>query len=324
VVDELGRKLLDETDQALAAVSGEVPFMHAGMGAYLQGGKRLRAKLLVAVATKGPSPRPRDIVRYAVFVELIHAGGLCHDDVVDRSTTRRARPSIGHLLGEPAAAAAGLYLMARAFEQVASDESCVRRWVGDVAARVARGQAREMTDLYSQNVSVDEYLKRVLDKTGALFQLACILGAEAGGFGDDVRHVLSAYAAHVGTAFQLADDLRDILGGPFLGREPGTDIREGVYTLPVLLTFIERRERGEELRQRLRDLRWGKDRDAIRACCDLVIQNGAVDAATKILDRCVGEGIRAASSLEGDLSGILEVFARGVNYDLPVRSRAAS
>jgi heptaprenyl diphosphate synthase len=209
--------------------------------------------------------------------------------------------------------------MARAFEHVASDDRRVRRWVGDAAARVARGQAREMTDLHSQTVSIDEYLARVLDKTGALFQLASSLGAEAGGFGEEVRLKLCHYAAHVGTAFQLADDLRDILGGPLLGREPGTDLREGVYTLPVLLTLVENRARKEELRQRLRELRWRRDREAVQACCDLVVQNGAVDAAAAMLRACVGEAIAAAGSLQGTLSRVLQAFARAVSYGIPAQ-----
>jgi heptaprenyl diphosphate synthase len=176
-----------------------------------------------------------------------------------------------------------------------------------------------MTELHSQTVAIDEYLERVLDKTGALFQLACSLGAEAGGFGEEMRLKLCRYAAYVGTAFQLADDLRDVLGGPYLGREPGTDIREGVYTLPVLLTLIENRARREELRQRLRDLRWQRDREAVQACCNLVIESGGVDAATGVLNAYVGEAMAEARSLRGALSPVLQSFARAVIDDIPSR-----
>lgn len=315
--EEVGRTLVAQTDDALAAVADEIPALRRGMAAYLRGGKRLRARLLTVVASHGPAPKTPDAVRYATFIELIHAGGLCHDDVVDHSTTRRARPSIGHLYGEGVAAAGGLYLMARAFDHIASDGRQVRRWVGEAATRVARGQAREMTDLYRETVQEGEYLARISDKTGALFELAVRLGAVAGGFNAEDEGNLTRYAARIGSAFQLADDLRDIVGGPMLGREPGTDIREGVYTLPVILTLSGDMERREELRCRLRELRWSKNPRSVLACCDLMIENGAIAATARVVHRVVREAQQLATLFKDPLKAMLDSYAGDIGYGLP-------
>src|SRR5262249_18023710 len=112
--------LLRDVESRLVAVAGELPALRVGMRPYLQRGKRIRSKLLLNIGTAGSTVDCESLARYATFVELVHAGGLCHDDVVDRSTMRRGRPSIGSLYGIPAATHSGLYLMARAFESVAA------------------------------------------------------------------------------------------------------------------------------------------------------------------------------------------------------------
>jgi geranylgeranyl pyrophosphate synthase len=308
--------LLASTEKLLRAVADEVPTMRKGMLAYLQGGKRLRASLLLAIGARGERPNVDTLMRYATFVELIHAGGLCHDDVVDRSATRRGRPSIGHLYGAPVAAAGGLYLMARALQMVATEDHRVRSWVADVAGRVARGQAREMTDLYQEDVPIGEHLERVSDKTAALFELAARLGAVGGGYDEAQQEALASYGTQVGLAFQLADDLRDIIGGPTLGRERGTDIREGVYTLPVLLTLAERRSGWDRLRRMMRSARSCKNQATVDACCEIVLVNGAVSAAAGVMRDRLEEAVSTAERLPSRLRPVLRALAKRVEHGL--------
>jgi geranylgeranyl pyrophosphate synthase len=292
------------------------------MSGYLKGGKRLRARLLVTIGAMGERPEPDAIVRYAAFVELIHAGGLCHDDVVDRSTTRRGRPSINETYGVAAAASGGVYLMARALELIATEDCRVRSWVAEAARRVARGQAREMTDLYRDDVPISEYLERASDKTAALFELAGRLGAIGGGYDESDQETLASYGANVGLAFQLADDLRDIAGGPSLGRERGTDIREGVYTLPVLLTLSERRLGWERLLHGMRSVRSKKDQGTIDTCCEIVTTNGAVDATATVIRHYLHDALNTVGTLPDELKGALGALAGRLEYGLNGRSEA--
>jgi heptaprenyl diphosphate synthase len=209
-----------------------------------------------------------------------------------------------------------MYLMARAFEHVASADRSVRAAIALAASRVARGQAREMTDLYREDVSVEEYLSRASDKTGALFELAARLGAVAGGCDSEAQAVLAAFGAHVGVAFQIADDLRDVIGGPALGREAGTDIREGVYTLPILIALIERRHGWERLRRAIRRARREKDGVAIASCREILTSNGALEAATAVLRQRIDAAKAIARVMGGDLGPSLTAFAADVAYGL--------
>lgn len=316
VESPVARPFMRSVEQMLQVVAAELPSMSDGMAAYLGGGKRLRAGLLVAIGAAGGGGDAEALVRYGAFVELIHAGGLCHDDIVDRSENRRGRPSVFRAYGVPAATTAGLYLMVRGFQLVAMESGAIRMRIADAAGRVARGQAREMTDLYREDVAIEEYLARTSDKTGALFELAAWLGAAGGGFGDDEREVCAAFGGRVGMAFQVADDLRDILGGEALGRERGTDIREGVYTLPVLLTLAGEQGSSERLRQGLRDVRRHRRQSDVDACCDLLRTSGALWASAKMLTRYLEEAALTARQVRGRLGPLLEEMVGGVAYGL--------
>jgi geranylgeranyl pyrophosphate synthase len=301
--------LLCDLERRLVAVARELPALRAGMRPYLQRGKRLRSKLLLTIGTAGISVASDTLVRYASFVELVHAGGLCHDDVVDRSTTRRGRPSIGALYGIPAASHAGLYLMTRAYECVAGEEVRVRSWVATAATRVARGQAQEMSDLYRDDVSADEYISRASDKTAALFELSARLGAIGGGFGDVEQEVVAEYGATIGLAFQLADDLRDLIGGAALGRERGTDVREGVYTLPLILTLSLGLDGADELRRLMRSVRMRREQQTIDRCCDIVTSNGGMRAAVAVMRGYVERAVMLAHRMPTSLARVLSTLA---------------
>lgn len=298
----------------LAAAGQRLALPADSMGAYLAGGKRLRARLVMLTASLGADTTPGVVARRAAFVELVHAGGLCHDDVVDRSDRRRARPALGAMHGSRTAGLAGLALMLEAYRLIASEPAPVRRMVARAARRVATGQADEMTDLYRVDVEPAAYLDRCRAKTGALFELAADLGARAGGVDEAMRRAVVAFAAEVGLAFQLADDVRDFRGEAVIGREAGTDLREGVYTLPVLLTAAGRHPGGAELRILLGRLRASRGMAVGASIADLtrlLTANGAM-RATMV---CAHEAVaRAFDALAGQplAARRLEAYAHAV------------
>ena len=255
----------------------------ATLRAYLAGGKRVRAEILLWIAVSRGTRGYEAGVRYAAFIELMHAGGLCHDDVVDRSAQRRGQPTIARLFGSHAASTIGLFLMLRAYRLLAADSVQVRRVVAIAADHVARGQADEMANLFNEQVEVDTYLERCGRKTAALFELAASLGATAADFDDVSADRLVRFARRLGMAFQLADDLRDFVGEAVIGREAGTDLREGVYTYPILLTLTEERPGAAELRRLLRKIRGdvsGSEAAAVvAAICRILRDNGTLHDA---------------------------------------------
>jgi geranylgeranyl pyrophosphate synthase len=200
----------------------------AGVDA-LVGGKRLRPLLVFLASPAEGEPS----LAAGVAVELVHMATLVHDDVIDGAQLRHGRPAAWAVHGPEAARAAGDYLFARAFAELAATGDAVAvSLLVDAALALVRGEALQRRQLRDPAVSVDAYLERVALKTGKLFEAACLLG------GRSVE--LGRYGLALGIAFQIADDILDCSGETLeTGKVPGTDLREGTPTLPLLLAARE-------------------------------------------------------------------------------------
>jgi geranylgeranyl pyrophosphate synthase len=212
--------LLAESVEAYPGLVAEV-----GGQALAAGGKRLRPLLVFLAARPGSAPLPA-----GAAVELIHMATLVHDDLIDRASFRRGRASAWASHGDGAARAAGDYLFARAFAELAAtgDHRAVRCLAGATLA-LARGEALQRVQTHDPETSVESYLERCALKTGKLFEAACLLGGE----GDEG---LGAFGLALGIAFQIADDILDCSGETIeTGKIAGTDLREGTPTLPLIL-----------------------------------------------------------------------------------------
>jgi geranylgeranyl pyrophosphate synthase len=188
------------------------------------GGKRLRPLLCFLTAQGEPS------VAAGVSVEMVHMATLVHDDLVDGARLRRGLPAAWSVYGADAAKAAGDYLFACAFAVLAEtgDERAVST-LADAALGLARGEAMQKLQTNDPDTSIEAYLERCGLKTGKLIEAACLLGSG----GDEP---LGQYGASLGIAFQIADDILDCAGQTQeTGKIPGTDLREGTPTMPLLL-----------------------------------------------------------------------------------------
>ena len=199
------------------------------------GGKRLRPALVVLTSRVGtPGARATDLA--AAAIELVHLATLYHDDVMDGSETRRGVPTAHALWGTDIAVLAGDFLFARACGLGALAGGEVPGILADAIAEVCEGQIVETRVLGDPRRTVEDYLGTIRLKTAALFKASCELGAATSGAPDEVRSALVAYGENLGLAFQIVDDLLDIVGDPQrTGKVPGTDLRKGVFTAPVLL-----------------------------------------------------------------------------------------
>jgi geranylgeranyl pyrophosphate synthase len=187
------------------------------------GGKRLRPLLCFLTADGEPS------VAAGVAVEMVHMATLVHDDLVDGARLRRGLPAAWSVYGAGAAKAAGDYLYACAFAVLAEtgDAEAVQT-LADAALCLARGEAMQKLQTHEPETPIEAYLERCSLKTGKLIEAACLLGS-----GGDVG--LGAYGAALGIAFQIADDILDCAGQTQeTGKIPGTDLREGTPTMPLI------------------------------------------------------------------------------------------
>jgi geranylgeranyl pyrophosphate synthase len=223
---------LEEIEQRLHEAVSCHPGLAATVGAeaLAAGGKRLRP-LLVFLATS-PEREPPYVA--GVAVELVHMATLVHDDLIDRAGYRRGRASAWARFGPGAARAAGDYLFARAFAELAATGAT--RAVSTLASAclsLARGEALQRAQTHDPGTSVESYLERCALKTGKLFEAACLLG---GGVTREEARELAEFGLALGIAFQIADDILDCTGETIdTGKIAGTDLREGTPTLPLLL-----------------------------------------------------------------------------------------
>ncbi len=199
------------------------------------GGKRLRPALLLLVAGAcGYSGR--DQYTLAAVVEMIHTATLLHDDVVDESAQRRGQATANAAFGNAAAVLVGDFLYSRAFQlMVAVDRMAVLRIVADATNVIAEGEVLQLMNTGNAGLDEAAYLTVIHRKTAKLFEAAARLGAVLGD-GDEARvDAFARYGLHVGTAFQIMDDVLDYSGdAAAIGKNLGDDLAEGKMTLPLI------------------------------------------------------------------------------------------
>ncbi|MFJ8537471.1 polyprenyl synthetase family protein [Streptomyces sp. NPDC093591] len=228
----------------LEATKSEVPFItEAAQHLVRAGGKRFRPLLVMLTAQFG-DPYAPGVVPSAVVVELTHLATLYHDDVMDEAAVRRGVESANTRWGNSVAVLTGDFLFARASHILADLGPEAVRVQAEAFERLVTGQILETAGPQDGRDPVEHYLDVLSGKTGSLVAVSCRFGAMMSGADETVVDVLTQYGERLGVAFQLADDVLDIASDSHeSGKTPGTDLREGIPTLPVLRL----RERAERL-----------------------------------------------------------------------------
>jgi octaprenyl-diphosphate synthase len=199
------------------------------------GGKRLRPAL-VLLSAGCFDYRGQAHHELAAVVEFIHTATLLHDDVVDESDLRRGRETANALFGNAASVLVGDFLYSRAFQMmVAVDNMEVMRILSDATNTIAEGEVLQLLNCHDPDIDEENYLRVIRYKTAKLFEAAGRLGAVIGGGTAEQKDALANYGMHLGTAFQLIDDVLDYSGeATETGKNIGDDLAEGKPTLPLL------------------------------------------------------------------------------------------
>ncbi|OCB51550.1 geranylgeranyl pyrophosphate synthase [Mycobacterium malmoense] len=207
------------------------------------GGKRFRPLFTVLSAQLGPEPDAHEVTIAGAVIELVHLATLYHDDVMDEAEVRRGAPTANVRWGNNVAILAGDYLFATASRLVSLLGPDAVRLIAETFAQLVTGQMREtrgLTGAVEGADPVEHYLKVVYEKTACLIAAAGRFGAMFSGADAEQVERLSRLGGIVGTAFQISDDIIDIDSDSHeSGKLPGTDIREGVHTLPMLYALRE-------------------------------------------------------------------------------------
>ncbi|MGO4423367.1 polyprenyl synthetase family protein, partial [Streptomyces sp. MCAF7] len=219
----------------LEATKSDVPFI-TGAAQHLMraGGKRFRP-LLVLLAAQFGDPYAPGVVPSAVVVELTHLATLYHDDVMDEADVRRGVASANARWGNSVAVLTGDFLFARASHILADLGPEAVRIQAEAFERLVTGQILETAGPRDGQDPIEHYLDVLQGKTGSLVAVSGRFGAMMSGADESVVSILTQYGERLGIAFQLADDVLDIASDSHeSGKTPGTDLREGIATLPVL------------------------------------------------------------------------------------------
>jgi heptaprenyl diphosphate synthase len=218
------------------SVKSDYPFVtETSQHLLAAGGKRFRPLVTLLAAQFGDASAP-GVVPAGVVVELTHLATLYHDDVMDEAALRRGAPSANSRWGNTVAILTGDFLFARASDILADLGPEAVRLQARTFERLVQGQIRETVGPEDGADPVEHYLRVVGDKTGSLIGTSGRFGAMLSGADETAREVLTRFGERIGVAFQLSDDLLDVASDSAAsGKTPGTDLREGVPTLPVLL-----------------------------------------------------------------------------------------
>jgi heptaprenyl diphosphate synthase len=295
----------------LQAATAGTPFLTES-ASYLTkaGGKRLRPALVALSSRLWSDCGPRSDSTGAA-IELTHLATLYHDDVIDEADTRRGVPSANGKWGNIVAILVGDFLFARASSIAADVGGEVPRVLADAIARVVQGQVRELEHLYDCRRPVEHYYATVDDKTGALLEASSRLGAVLGGCPEDQAEPLRLFGAAFGMAFQIADDLLDLSATQEdLGKPPGTDLRDGVYTLPLLYAVEAEPSLADQLGTAQPDV------DLIRKT---VVRTGAFQRALHVAAEHVDEALACLDDApEGPARDSLQRLTRLIIDRVPV------
>lgn len=225
-------------DGLLEAVASSVELVNeVGTHLVTAGGKRIRPALCLLAARGGKNFSLARVLPLAEALELIHTASLVHDDVIDAADTRRGKPTANAKWDNQIAILGGDYIFARAFGLVADGSygDYVSKRLAELVGNLSVGEIIQDHTIYQAVKDLDNYYERIQKKTADFLEICCELGGLVGGMPEEDTKKLAEYGHCIGMAFQITDDVLDIMQtSEKIGKPAGNDIRQGIVTLPVI------------------------------------------------------------------------------------------
>ena len=249
--DNVTAKLALVEEELSRQAGADTPFVTEAANHIISaGGKRFRPLLVTLCSQFGKPVADVDLVRAAVVMELTHVASLYHDDVMDEASIRRGAESANSRWGNSVAIMVGDFLFARASETVAKLGTEYVALQARTFSRLVQGQIAETRGPQLDEDPLEHYLQVVSDKTASLISAAAVFGAMVSDASAEIVESLREFGEQIGSVFQLSDDIIDITSTR-TGKTPGTDLREGVATLPTLMLQASTDPADDELKDLL-------------------------------------------------------------------------
>jgi len=268
------------------------------LGHYIinSGGKRLRPALAI-LCSRACGYEGNEHINLATIIEFIHTATLLHDDVVDNSDMRRGRETANNLWGNEASVLVGDFLYTRSFEMMVEMESMrLMKILSHTTNVIAEGEVLQLLNCNDADTSEESYLEVIHHKTAKLFEAAGLLGAVISKASPEVEQAMSDYAMHLGSAFQLVDDLLDYSeSSETIGKNIGDDLAEGKPTLPLIYAMKHGSEaQASVIRTAIEE----GQRDKIDEIISIIKQTGAIDYTAQAAQNEVQRAISVLSVLD--------------------------
>jgi len=285
-------------DKMVRVMTSDLPLLsETSLHLLKAGGKRIRPVFVLLSGKYGQYNRDA-LEKVAVSLELIHMASLVHDDVIDDADTRRGQPTVKSKWDNRMAMYTGDYIYAKALMVITElGNPLIHQILSGAMVQMCIGEMEQIRDFFNVEQNIRRYLLRIRRKTALLIAISCQLGALATDAPLAVCHSLYRFGYNVGMAYQIIDDLLDLCGTEkAIGKPPGSDLRQGNITLPVLYALEDETIRGPLLREI----------EAIRACAGtadssaavkLVRSSPGIAAAERLADRYIAKALQALESL---------------------------
>ncbi|MCW6168432.1 MAG: polyprenyl synthetase family protein [Thermoplasmatales archaeon] len=285
IVSEINKRLLESIDTTQKDLSRMAKYTIEA------GGKRFRP-LLTVLAYEISCDKPfEDILDLAVGYELIHTASLVHDDIIDAANSRRGKPSLNAIDGINNAIVVGDYLFAKAYELGSRYGPEVSRIMANGSTHLAEGQITEAMNLGNLEISEDTYFDIISNKTARFFE-ACALGATtAANASESIALNLKDFAYNLGMAFQVTDDILDVVGDTKkIGKPTFTDFRHNAITLPLIHAISKS---GDDFKEELRHGEQTNDSASENKIREKIIETGSIDYSFSVAKKFTNKALNA-------------------------------
>lgn len=281
------------------------------------GGKHLRPAYVLLCARIGEKQDEERVIDVAAAIECFHMATLVHDDVIDRADMRRHQPTVHTRYGNKFAIYTGDYLFSLAFNLLAKHASFLssaraKSRTSRNIGKILLGELQQLHSAYSTSVTVKDYLSRISGKTAQLFALSCYSGAITSGASEKQANIAWNMGHYIGMAFQIKDDILDYEGSDEkLGKPVFSDIKNGIYTLPLIYTLAKNKK---ELVPLLAKKEHITDRD-LKTVLALIKEYGGIEKAEKLMYRYTEKAMSEleklpAGSYKDDLSRLNQALLK--------------
>lgn len=264
----------------------------------MSGGKRLRPAMAVLAAKFGVYDSQK-VLPVAAAIEILHMATLVHDDVVDRASLRRGKPTVSEKYGIDMAVYTGDFLFTRAVLMLSKQASSDKLdYMAKAVKTICEGEVDQLCERFDTGVSFRSYFKRISKKTAVLFSASCILGADTAGCAPELVRKLGKFGLYYGIAFQIRDDLLDFLSSTEASGKPvGNDMIKGVFTLPVIYALARNSSLKDYFVKPEQEDEYKLDYKDIAEINKLVFEAGGISSSKEMLDVYIERGCRILDAL---------------------------